>query len=48
MLTCNYCSKEINEDAMERAVVVRGQDDNGVEYEICACDVCLNEWTSQE
>ena len=49
MLTCSYCGKEINEEAMERAVVVRGKDpDDGTEYSVVACDVCLNKWDNEE
>ena len=49
MLTCSYCRKEINEEAQERAVVVRGKDtEDGSEYSVVACDVCLNAWENQE
>lgn len=34
---------------MERAVVVRGKDpDDGTEYSVVACDVCLNKWDNEE
>ena len=45
MLTCSYCSKEINEEAQERAIVIRGKDpDDDSDYSVVACDVCLNAW----